>query len=317
MRRERKKLRNASVAVLMTGIVVIAMLIFPVEVALADTTTQGGQAKGVQVRETWMIHQNKYADFATDIHFKLWQKEDNINVNGWKVDISGFTSSSSQRGNQPSPWHDRVDNMPGLPRTNDPDNGQHAVDVTADGVNIPYCCWITVKAKFWLTSWNTKRISGVTWTKGAVKKKAMPNHGWDLDWPTPDPQNPGQYLHRFTITNDDTVDTLNVSGLAFKATMDWYDDLEGIIFPSPYTNFTLAPGESWSINVNTSDDLVGGHIYFKYAITGSGIISKDWVDHPVTSPPVEVPAITPLSFVLALLSLFGLAAFAMRKMYKR
>jgi hypothetical protein len=35
------------------------------------------------------------------------------------------------------------------------------------------------------------------------------------------------------------------------------------------------------------------------------------------APIEEVPAITPLSFVLALLSLFGLAAFAMRKMYKR
>ena len=34
-------------------------------------------------------------------------------------------------------------------------------------------------------------------------------------------------------------------------------------------------------------------------------------------PPEEVPAITPLSFLLALLSLFGLGAIAMRKMYKK
>ena len=34
-------------------------------------------------------------------------------------------------------------------------------------------------------------------------------------------------------------------------------------------------------------------------------------------PSVEVPAITPLSFLLALLSLLGLAAVAMRRMYKR
>ena len=37
----------------------------------------------------------------------------------------------------------------------------------------------------------------------------------------------------------------------------------------------------------------------------------------VSPIPPEVPAITPFSFVLALLSLFGLAAVAMRKMYKR
>jgi len=36
-----------------------------------------------------------------------------------------------------------------------------------------------------------------------------------------------------------------------------------------------------------------------------------------TPPPEEVPAITPLGFLLALISLFGLAAVAMRKMYKR
>lgn len=36
-----------------------------------------------------------------------------------------------------------------------------------------------------------------------------------------------------------------------------------------------------------------------------------------TPPPEEVPAITPLSFLLALISLFGLGAIAMRKMYKR
>jgi hypothetical protein len=35
------------------------------------------------------------------------------------------------------------------------------------------------------------------------------------------------------------------------------------------------------------------------------------------SPAPEVPAITPLSFLLALLSLFGLGAIAMRKMYRR
>jgi len=276
---------------------------------------------GVPVRETWKLHQNKYSDFATDLHFKLWQKEDNIDVIGWVVDISHFPRSDSQRGNQPLKWHKRVNNMPGLPKTEDPDNGQHAVDVTADGANIPHCTWVTVKAKFWLTRWNTKRMSGVTWTKATNETKAMPDHGWDVDYPTPDPQNTGQYLHRFTITNDDASDTLCISGLAFDTTMDWYDDLEGINFPSPYANFSLAPGESWSTDITTSGDLVGGHIYFKYAINDdSGIISEDWVDHPVTSPPppppveeVPVPAITPPGFLLALVSLMVLAVIAMKR----
>ena len=48
---------------------------------------------------------------------------------------------------------------------------------------------------------------------------------------------------------------------------------------------------------------------------GGNVVIKD---PPVFCPCVkEVPAITPLSFLLALLSLLGLGAVAMRKMYKR
>jgi len=273
-----------------TGLILIVSLIF-LSLFLgqssvhADTTTSGGARTGVQVRETWKIHQNKYDDFATDLHIKLWQKEDNIQVNGWDVEISSFTGSSSQRGNQPEPAHSTLENLGGLPRTNDPDNGQHAVDVTASGANIPKCTWVTVKATFWLTNWNTKRMEA-SWTKEAEpEKKAVPKHGWGLDWPKPDPQNPGQYLHLFSITNDDTTDYLNVTGLAFTATMNWYENLTQIIFPSPYPDFALAPGQSWSTNINTVGPLYGGHIYFKYSLQGSAIYSEDWVDHPVTEPP--------------------------------
>jgi hypothetical protein len=251
----------------------------------ADTTTSGGARQGVEVRETKRIHQNKYDDFATDLHIKLWQKEDNINVNGWDVEISGFTSSSSQRGDQPEPEHSKLDNLGGLPRTNDPDNGQHAVDVAAGGTSIPKCTWVTIKAKFWLTAWNAKHINW-SWTReGQPEKKGGPNHGWEFDWPKPDPQSMSQYLHLFTITNDDTTDYLNVTGLAFNATMNWYDDLTQIAFPSPYPDFALAPGQSWSTNITTSSPMYGGHIYFKYAEQGSGIYSEEWADHPVTEPP--------------------------------
>ena len=270
----------------MVSIVTIAMLVFPVAVALADTTTDGGQAQGVQVRAIWKIHQNKY-DSATDLHFKLWQKEDNIYVNGWKVDISDFTSSSSQRGNQPSPYHERVDNMPGLPRTNDPDNGQHAVDVTANGANIPRSTWVKVKATFWLTSWNTLRISGVTWTKEADEKKAMPAQGWQIGWPKPDPLNPGNYTHNFTIANDDDTDCITVSGLTFLANECYYENLTNISFPAPYPDFTLCPGENWSTNISTRGPLLGGHIYFKYAIKSSEeVVAEYWLDHPIC-PSIE------------------------------
>lgn len=282
------------------GILLVSMMFLllffgqPVNAQTTTSDTTHVEATDVKVRETWKIHQNKYDDFATDLHFKLWQKEDNVNVKGWDVEISSFTSSSSQRGNQPEPAHSTLENLGGLPPTTDPDNGQHAVDVTASGANIPKCTWVTVKATFWLTKWNTKRIEA-SWTKEAAPNKtAVPKHGWGLDWPKPDPQNPGQYLHLFSITNDDTTDYLNVTGLAFNATMNWYNDLTQIIFPSPYPNFTLTPGQSWSTNITTSGPLIGGHIYFKYSITGSEIISEDWVDHPVTEPPAVGGVVVPI-----------------------
>jgi len=242
----------------------------------ADTTTSGGDLTGVQIREIWTIHQGVYPEGATDLEFKLRQKEDNIYVNGWNLTISGFTTSSSNR------------------------DGLHAVDVTAGGANIPFCTWVTVEGDFWLTNKNTKFMEAY-WTRQGdpqPKKKAMPKHGWEFNDPRPDPKNPGQYLHLFCITNDDTTDYLNVTGLAFNATMDWYDDLTTISLPSPYPNFTLAPGESWCTNITTSGTLGGGHIYFTYSITGSGIISIELGDHPVSMPPpppvggiVELPGI--------------------------
>jgi len=262
-------------------------IIFPLDMVLADTSTSGGIKAGVRVRETWELHQGEYDDFATDLHFKLWQKEDKINIKGWEVDISDFTISSSQRGNQPEPWHSDAGG----------DNGQHAVDVTASGAIIPFCTWVTVKATFWLTAWNTKRLADVSWTKDGAEEKAMPDHGWSIDYPKSVPCTE-QFLHMFTVTNDDTKDELNVTGLAFLATMTWFDDLTQIEFSGSYPNFTLAPGQSWSTNITTTGPLYEGHIYFKYSLNGSsGIYSRDWVDHPVTKEPLvggtAIPINTP------------------------
>ena len=273
------------------------MLVFPVGIALADTTTSGGAPTGVLVRETWTIHQDKYP-FATDLHFKLNPWEPWVDVNGWSVTISHFTSSSSQRS---------------------PGNPDHEVDVTADGAIIPYCTWVTIEVEFWLTERNSLVISNVTWTNGTDVKKAMPDHGWSIDYPTPIS---GQYFHEFTIVNDDANDTFIVSGLAFNPTMDWYDDLESVSFPpSPYADFTLAPGQNWSTDdIITSGDLVGGHIYFQYDLvneTTGAVISENRADHPVTPRPAGFPALTPPGFILALVSLLGLAVIVTRKMHKR
>jgi len=100
------------------------LLVGLANVCSADTTTSGGVQQGVRVQGQLELPQNAF-DTANDLHFKVWQKEDDINVNGWRVEVSGFAESSSDRGEQPEPAHSRTDRSP------NPDNGQHAVDVDA------------------------------------------------------------------------------------------------------------------------------------------------------------------------------------------
>jgi hypothetical protein len=279
-------LKTTSRRLVLTICLVLPLLFFEMSNVYATNNTKGGVPGKVPIREHWKIHQDKYPDFATDLHFKLWQEEDNIDVTGWDLTISHFPSFTGTWGNQPEPAHSKLKNQPGLPPAANPDNGRHAVDFTASGANIPYCTEVHISGTVWLTEWNTKRKHGVEWTKEAQPpKKAVPNHGWNLDWPIPDPLKPGWYLHTFTIINDDAVDYLNVTGLTFNATMNFYPDLTQIIFPSGYPDFTLAPGQSWTTDISTSGPLYWGHIYFKYSLKGSEIYAEDRVDHPVTEPP--------------------------------
>ena len=252
----------------------------------AVTTTQGGAQTGVEVRKVFYLHQDKYPAFADDLHFKLWQKEDNVYVNGWKVTISDFTSSSSQRGDQPEPAHSQVQNLGGKPPTTDPDNGQHAVDVTASGTHIPNCNEVTVDATFWLDQYNTLRIANTLWTKGEDFKEAVPDHGWVVEWPVPDPENPfGVYLHVIKIINDAT-ESITFTGFASKALQARVADLTTITFPTPIPDFTLAGGASKEISVSTDGKFYEGHVYFKYGIewnaTNPGPEFRAIADHPVT-----------------------------------
>ena len=88
----------------------------------------------------------------------------------------------------------------------------------------------------------------------------------------------------------------------------------------------LADHTMGGLKTNTPYDVkVNGAVYGQYTSNESGYVfftysggySDIVFEMEETTPPVEVPAITPLSFLLALLSLLGLGAIAMRKMYKR
>jgi len=243
-----------------------------------------GNAVGVKVHEYCIVHQNQQKPYATDLHFKLWQKEDNIHVNGAEVKTSAaFTDLTLTGGKeQPEPYHSSIDNVPECDPENTEDDLTHAVDVVASGGNIPYCEYVWVDATFWLTSWNAKVMSDFVWTQeGQEPKEGKPDEGWVIGFPIQDPMNETQYLHSFTIANYDTTSYLNVTGLAFNATMDLYENLTQVDFTSAYPDFTLAPGESWSVNITTIDSLIWGHIYLKYGLTGSGVYFVETADHPI------------------------------------
>lgn len=233
----------------------------------AFTSTQGGNQNGVEVRELFYVHQDKYEppDVANDLHFKLWQKEDNIDVNGWKVDISDFTTSGSQRGDQPEPAHSELMNLGSYPSTTDPDNGQHAVDVTASGTPIPYCNEVTVDATFWLTHYNTLRIHDASWTYALTSRKAFPDLGWTVD----DPEWTGfDYIHEINIYNDDPTESFVVTGFSWLDSMN-YLNLPGISFPDlGIGDFTISPGNGWTYLAHAHTETL--HIYLKFAIKWNG-----------------------------------------------
>jgi hypothetical protein len=262
------------------------------ETTVGGTQTSGGSQSGIKVKKTFNIHQDKYNDYATDLHFKVWQQEDNIDINGWHIVITYFTDSDSQRGDQPEPAHSTLKNIGGHESTDDKDNGQHAVDVVADGAIIPYCTRVKVDVTFWLTGYNTIRLADVNWSKGSILKKATVDTGWEVGYPVPDAVNPGQYNHQLIITNDDLEGACVIKGLTYKATMDYYEDLTTIDYStSPQVDdFYLDPGQSKVIDIATAGPLYGGHIYFKYDVmdyaTETIIIQVLGGNHPITVAPL-------------------------------
>jgi hypothetical protein len=264
--------------------------------ALGGVTTSGGVASGVSVREFDTLRQDAFQLGADDLEVKLWEPEDNIDVNGWNITFSTFTNATSQRGDQPEPAHSKLQIHDGcLPPTSNPDNGMHAVDAKAyfnRSEVVKFNHTVTVSSVFYLTWWNVKHAE-YTWTRqGEDPKKAVPCHGWSVDWPVPykpslrGPMSVDQWKHTLNIVNEDSNESFTVTGFTFNATMDYIEDLTTISFPSSQDDFSLAPGETWTYPIVSEGSLIGGHIYFKYAIEWNGVeVFESITDHEVTSRP--------------------------------
>ncbi len=249
---------------------------------------------GVLVRETWSIKQTKYDDGATDLHVILWQKEDNIYLNGWRVCISDFDNASSDRCDQPGDWHTTLNNHGCCHETDDPDNGEHAIDVMAwnpTAGTIAKDEKVSVYVCFWLTHENTLRKWNNDWTnsgKATDTTKACPYFGWIID--TPVDLGGGTYGHRIVIFNDDTLQTLRVESCSLRADMTFYDDLESVVCTTavPGLPLILNPEDSLVFPLETPGSFIGGHVYGKFVLrdpTGSDYEVVNIFDHPVVEPP--------------------------------
>ncbi len=256
----------------------------------AKGKTSGGSKVDTQVKEKFKIHQNKL-DLATDLHFRVWQKEDNIDVNGWVVTVTGFENVDGNRDAQPDPAHNRLDNISGVPATSNPDNGKHAVKIDCKGGSIPRCNWVEIEASLWLTSWNTKCLADVEWTNSLLQNLGVVSHGWTIGFPRD--EGGGEFTHNFTLTNDSAVDTIIITGLGLWATFDAYAELDSAaqLIPILVESAVLLPGEVLDIPVLTSGDMHGGFIYGKFDIDDGASLASYFTDlfqHPIV-PPLMLP----------------------------
>lgn len=134
-----------------------------------------GSAYGVLVTETIKIHQDKFEQGATDLHFIAYQSEPGIYIKEWKVTTD-----------PPFPfitgW---VDDYP------IGDGDPHCVHVDCWGLVIPYCTWVTIEVQFELNEYNKIIIDSILWTYENpddptdpvdTLKSDVPGHGFEVDY---------------------------------------------------------------------------------------------------------------------------------------
>jgi hypothetical protein len=301
---------------------VIFLCLGPVSLCGAQTTTFGGEPNGVMVVQELTLHQHGFEkDGATDLHFKVWQKEDNIEIRGWEITISHFTDSASKRGDQPdsapqSP-HATLVNIPGVPPTTNPDNGQHAVDVEAkfrDPVGqVPYCTFIKIKVTLWLTSYNTIRMADCLWTSNGATQPATEDFGWEIGFPSKVASSPGKYQHTLKITNDGSTPFALANVQAVASAID-YNDSTDVSFAGALQSpdRTLKGAEPLTVtNIQTDGEFLGKFIYHTFAIgqfPGDPNALVVRAKHVVVPSPVKIPTLSQWGLIVMVLLIAGAGA---------
>ncbi len=225
----------------------------------AATTTEGGTKSGSPSNGEYSLTQWEY-DEADRLQFASYNSTGDIN--GWSIEITDFTNSSSTR------------------------DGEREVDVEAWGNVIPRNYTVDITVDNWIGSGcdNTKGLRNVEWQEGGKRgwSKAMPGFLWDVGEPVEVIEPAGFYSHAFTMTNTDTLSDLRISGLTFLATEEWYEELSAIEFTGPLYDFDVPIGLTWPIDIITEGSLRGGYLYFRYSVyneAGDAVVCNAWGCH--------------------------------------
>jgi hypothetical protein len=134
---------------------------------VTDSTTYGEVEDYVltvpiKVIERKKIHQGSYEGGAQGLYVRVWQKEDDIEIMDWDVEVSPDACVETGRAFQPDPSHSQRETTDGSP--GDPDNGMHAVGINIwFDESVDYCEYITIDVTLWLTAWNTVREAEIEW----------------------------------------------------------------------------------------------------------------------------------------------------------
>ncbi len=246
-----------------------------------QTTTAGGSQTGYRAVANFNPVQSAYGA-ADQLSFVAYNTA--VDINGWEVLVQEFTRSAS----------DRVE------------GSQRDIDVTADSpeeepVIVPEDFTVLVKQTQWLATSsicsNTIEMKDTMWNEypmgragGSRQAKAVPDHGWRVRHPAPVPGVPGFFAHPFELINNDTQ-ALKVCALGFQSSMTFYDTLGVLEWEGPLYEFTLMPGEMFTMDVITEGPLIGGWIYFKYSVfdeSGAAVICTARGGHEVSGIPGDV-----------------------------
>ncbi|MHC4527572.1 MAG: hypothetical protein ACYS29_06835, partial [Planctomycetota bacterium] len=264
-----------------TIIATIGLCLGIVSPASALVTTFGGSFTGTKVEQTFKLHQDAYFEGASDLHFKVSQKEDWVYINGWSITITDFTAAESEA------------------------DGVHAVEVDASNPvtgTVPYCTNVEIRVTLWLTGYNTIRMSDQQWTKGVEWTKAAPDFGWTVGYPYAHLTLPDIYLHTLTFYNDDTSSIIYLNEVkTLTSSTDYNADqlfsslsftgLNQITAPP----LTINPGGSQSVTIQTNGKGINSHIYATFKFADSSTATADLVDgildHPVISATTTGPVI--------------------------